>query len=208
MQGKNSVLCQIYRARFVRRDKVLDAPNILGGQCVANAKGRVARKAIGAVRQLEAEDDTNTCCIGEWLSLPYMGIEAGIPAVQTTGDSTGVIVQGQNVLRIVKRETAAGDAIAHTADNGAEIGLLKIGRYVAKSKHNITNSAVAKRNAQALHDAAIVENRHGSAVAGSQLVGVNGAAVRQFSKDTNIDLFFHTNLYNLISFLVKILEPY
>src|SRR5204863_1154259 len=112
-----AVIRQVGDSGLVGGGVVGNLDGVLLSQLVRNMRGQRAGIPFFAVHADVRKFHGRTVCRLDGFRLPYFSIEANFAAVQ----GIRTVVQKQRVFLAVKRELSLRDAIAVTADGGAEV---------------------------------------------------------------------------------------
>src|SRR5690606_11544464 len=142
---------------------VLDAQLVVIVEAVGDVRGEGAGEAHLAIGRYVAELDADRTILVARLGLPDLGVEAFWPAMQ----GVRTIVLRDLVGAAIELETPVGNAVAETADGGAEVdvAVLDIAVHIVEAEHDVLALAVLVRHDQGLQDAAVGDDGRLDAVA-------------------------------------------
>jgi len=153
VEVKVGVVCQVDNRIGVAAGLVVDAEPAVVGERIGNLHVEIAGEAFLAVGGMEGEN--------EGVILNSVLPDAVGVADNAAVDGVGRAVGGELIELAVQLKACIGDAVCHTADQGAEVGaVVVILSHGVKTQHNIGQLSGFVRYADALDDAAAVENAH------------------------------------------------
>src|SRR5450830_1245508 len=171
-----AVVGQVDWRGLVRHGVVAQVQRVVVIQLIGQRHAELARVAVFAVRTAARERDAYRIVPGERLGLPHHLVKALDAAMQVIRR----VIHGQLVILAVQTETSLGDAVAVTADDGAQEGaVLQIRFEALETEHHVGKFAVAVRHVDFADDGAKVQHFHLHALAVRQGKYAHGLAIGQ-----------------------------